>query len=111
MTSLPANVSESKKEFVITVDLPDVNEDDVGVAIDGDMLTIKGERSAEAEEKDKNHRVVERHFGKFERAFRLRQIVDQDKISAKFAKGVLTITLTKTMEAQEKRRTIPIKAS
>ncbi len=104
-----ANISESEKQFVITVDLPGMTEDDVEVAIDGDVLTVKGERSAESEEQDKDFRVVERHFGSFRRGFRLPEVVDQNKVAAKFTNGVLTLTLAKTKEAQTKRRIIPVK--
>lgn len=72
---------------------------------------IRGEKHIEKEEKDKGYHLHERHFGSFERAFRLPEGVDANKIEATFTKGVLTVTLPKTPEARKAERKIPIKGT
>ena len=74
------------------------------------MLTIKGEKKEEKEEKAKNYHLSERRYGAFQRSFQLPFGVDAEKIEANFQKGVLTVTLPKTPEAQKKEKKIEIKA-
>ena len=76
-----------------------------------EMLTLRGEKRQEKEEKDENYHLCERAYGTFERSFRLPSGVERDKITAEFAKGVLTITLPKSVAAQQQEKTIPIKAA
>ena len=77
----------------------------------GDTLTIKGEKRQEAERKDANYYLTERSWGVFERSFALPQDVDREKVDAAFTKGVLTVTLPKTAQAQQQRRQIEIKSA
>jgi HSP20 family protein len=76
------------------------------VSVSGDTLTIKGEKKQEREEKDERRHVVERSYGAFARTVRLPAPVIQEKITAGFKNGVLTISLPKTEEAKQKA--IPI---
>ena len=96
------NVTETKDSLTITAELPGLEAKDVDVAISGDMLTIKGEKKQEKEEKDEYHHVVERTYGAFSRMVRLPAPVAADKIKASFKNGVLTVTLPKTEEAKQK---------
>jgi HSP20 family protein len=84
---------------------------DLDVSIAGDTLLIKGEKRQETEQKDKNYHVTERAFGSFQRAFALPDGVARDKITADLSKGVLTLTLPKTAEAQKPARKIDVKAT
>jgi HSP20 family protein len=102
------NVTETKDSLTITAELPGLEAKDVDVAVSGDMLTIKGEKKQEKEEKDEYHHVVERTYGAFSRMVRLPAPVAADKIKASFKNGVLTVTLPKTEEAKPKA--IPITA-
>jgi len=77
---------------------------DLDVSIAGDTLLIKGEKRQETEQKDKNYHVTER-------AFALPDGVARDKITADLSKGVLTLTLPKTAEAQKPARKIDVKAT
>lgn len=70
-------------------------------------LTIKGEKQEEKEEKEKDYYIHERSFGSFERSFALPEGVDRDKVEASFKKGVLTVTLPKTPEAQKADKKSP----
>jgi HSP20 family protein len=96
------DVTETKDSVSITAEIPGLEAKDVEVSVFGDMLTIKGEKKAEKEEKDEYHHVVERTYGAFSRMVRLPTPVAADEIKATFKNGVLTVTLPKTEEAKAK---------
>lgn len=104
------DVTEDDKAFKITAELPGLEQKDIGVTMSNGTLTIKGEKSYEKEEKDKDRHVSERAYGTFQRAFTMPEGVDTDKIAADLAKGVLTITLPKTVQAQKQKK-IEVKAA
>jgi HSP20 family protein len=109
--NLPAvDVSEDDKAYKITAELPGLDEKNIDVSVSGDILVVKGEKQQEKEEKDKNYYMSERSYGSFQRSFRLPDGVDQDKIAAEFSKGVLTVTLPKSAEAQTQQKKIEVKA-
>ncbi|MCL6470620.1 MAG: Hsp20/alpha crystallin family protein [Ralstonia sp.] len=109
LTSAPAvDVVETDKAYEIKADLPGMEEKDVEVKLVNSGLTIKGEKQEEKEEKQKDYYLHERHFGAFERSFRMPDGVDTDKIQASFKNGVLTVTLPKTDAAQAASKTIPV---
>ena len=85
----------------ISAELPGIDEKNVEVKVADDILTIKGEKQEEKEEKTKDYHLSERSFGSFQRAFQVPSGVDTDKIDAKFSKGILTVTLPKSTEAQK----------
>jgi len=110
--SLPAvDVSEDEKAYKIAAELPGLEEKDIDVTVTGDMLVLKGEKKQEKEEKNKNYYLSERSYGSFQRSFALPESIDQSKIAAEFSKGVLTITLPKTAEAQKQQKKIEVKAA
>lgn len=102
------DLSETKDATVVKAEVPGVDHKDISVSLLDGVLTIKGEKEGEKEEKDKRYHRVERSYGSFARAIRLPSAVDGSKVSATFKDGVLTVTLPKTGEA--KGATIPIKA-
>ncbi|MEL0107693.1 MAG: Hsp20/alpha crystallin family protein [Rhodospirillaceae bacterium] len=104
------DVEETDKAYEISVELPGIDEKDVELSLRDDILTLKGEKKSEKEEKKKDYHVMERHFGSFQRSFRLPADVDDKKIDAEFSRGVLKITLPKSAKAQESHRKIGIKA-
>ncbi|MEW6775497.1 MAG: Hsp20/alpha crystallin family protein [Bdellovibrionota bacterium] len=105
------DVSETDKEVQIAAELPGMDEKDVEVSISGDTLVLKGEKKHEKEEKKKDYYRMERSYGAFHRSIPLPEGVDKDKVDAKFAKGVLTITLPKTVEAQKAAKKVQVKAA
>ena len=108
--NLPAvDVTEDDKAYKIAAELPGLEEKDIDVSVTGDVLTLKAEKRQEKEEKNKNWYVSERAYGSFQRAFELPQGLDRDKIAAEFAKGVLTVTLPKSAEAQKQQKKIDVK--
>jgi len=111
MSTMPAiDVTETDKAYAITAELPGMDEKNVEVKVADDILTIKGEKQEEKEEKTKDYHLSERSFGSFQRAFQVPSGVDTDKIDAKFSKGVLTVTLPKSTEAQKAEKKITVKS-
>jgi HSP20 family protein len=109
---MPAvDITESEKAYEVTADLPGMDEKNIEVKVANGNLTIKGEKQEEKEEKKKDYYLHERSFGSFERSFPLPDGVDKDKIEASFKKGVLTVTLPKTPEAQKAEKKITVKAA
>ena len=110
--SAPAiDMSEDDKAYKITAELPGLDAKDVDVSVSGNTLVLKGEKRQEKEEKNKNYFFSERAYGSFQRAFELSTTVDRDKIAADYSKGVLTITLPKTAEAQKQAKKIEVKST
>ena len=103
------DVRENTNSFVVEAELPGVDEKDISVTLANGVLTIKGEKKHEKEEKGESYYLTERSFGSFERAIRLPETVDDAKIEAKFDKGVLKVTAAKKPEAVKADRKIEIK--
>ena len=86
-----------------------MEEKDVELKVANGVMSIKGEKKQEKEEKKKDYYLAERRYGAFQRSFSLPDGVDADKIEAGFKKGVLTITLPKKPEAIKPERKIEVK--
>ena len=97
------DITENEKEIEITAELPGLEEKDVQVNVADNLLTIRGEKKAEKEQKDKNYRLVERSYGSFERTLELPEGVNADAIKANISKGVLKVTVPKPVPAQAKK--------
>ncbi|MCP3057089.1 Hsp20/alpha crystallin family protein [Aurantimonas marianensis] len=110
--TVPAvDIAERETEYEITAELPGLDEKDVEVKLANGALMIKGEKKEEKEEKEKDYYLSERRYGSFTRSFRVPDGVDADKIAASFTKGVLTVKLPKTAEAQSKEKKIAVTAA
>lgn len=103
------NVSDDKDNITVSVELPGIAPDQVEVMIEDDLLTIRGEKSQESE--DKNLHRVERSWGRFERTIQLPAEVKSDAAEASFNNGVLTIKLPKVPELQQQAKRIPIQGA
>ena len=97
------DVTETDKQIEITAELPGLEEKDVQVNVADNVLTIRGEKKAEKEEKDKTFRLVERSYGSFVRSLELPEGVNADAIKASIDKGVLKVTVPKPAPAQVKK--------
>lgn len=97
------DVTETDKEIEITAELPGLEEKDVQINVADNLLTIRGEKKAEKEQKDKNYRLVERSYGSFERTLELPEGVNAEAIKATIAKGVLKVTVPKPAPVQAKK--------
>ena len=103
------DVSETPEAFVIKAELPGMDEKDVELTLNGGVLTLKGEKKAEKEEKDKDYHLIERSFGAFSRSVGLPEGVKAEDVSAEIAKGVLKVTVKKP--APKQSRQIDIKTA
>ncbi|HYB70692.1 MAG TPA: Hsp20/alpha crystallin family protein [Candidatus Bathyarchaeia archaeon] len=102
------DISETKDSLIAKVEVPGMDAKDIQLSLQEDLLTIKGEKHHEKEEKDEHYHRVERAHGAFVRAVRLPVAVDPGKVTATFKNGLLTVTLPKTPAA--KGTPIPVKA-
>lgn len=102
------DVAETDGKVRVKAELPGLEAKDIDVDVDGDVLTIRGEKKKEEEKKDEKYYCRETYSGSFQRSFRLPTGVKSDQVDAKFKNGVLTIDIPKSEES--KQRKIDIKA-
>ncbi|MGF7056120.1 HSP20 family protein [Bosea sp. OAE752] len=100
-------ISDGEKEIKVTAEVPGLEEKDIEVLLDDGVLTLKGEKRSETEDKDRQ--FSERFYGRFERRIPLGTEVKEDMVDARFRNGVLTVTLPKSEKAQSQVRRITIK--
>lgn len=105
------DVHDDGKQLTVETDLPGVDEKDVSVTVANGILTIKGERKSDREEKKENCYMAERCHGAFERSLRLPDTIDDSRIEARFDNGVLRVVAPKKPEAVKAERKIEIKKS
>lgn len=105
------DIAETDKELVITAEVPGVSEKDVEVTLADNVLTIRGEKKSEHEQKNGNFAYAERRYGSFARSIRLPFDAGDAKVNAQYDKGVLTVTIPKPAEAQKQVRRIEVKAA
>jgi len=99
-------ISDGEKEIKVTAEVPGLKEKDIEVLLDEGVLTLKGEKRSETEDKDKQ--FSERFYGRFERRIPLGYEVKEDNVDARFQNGVLTVTLPKSEKAQSRVKRIAI---
>src|SRR5215470_12107793 len=110
-SGMPAvDVTETEKGYKVVAELPGMDEKNIEVKIANGRLMIKGEKQEEKQEEKQDYYIRERSFGSFERTFPVPDGVELDKVDASFKKGVLTVTLPKTAEAQKAEKKITVKA-
>ncbi|MCF7804070.1 MAG: Hsp20/alpha crystallin family protein [Candidatus Marinimicrobia bacterium] len=100
------DITEREKDYVVTAELPGIDEDDISISIKDNVLTLKGEKKFEKEDSDENRHYRERVYGSFQRMIRLDSDIDSDNVKADYENGVLTITMPKTKETMHKQ--IPV---
>jgi HSP20 family protein len=105
------DATEDDKAYQIRAELPGMDREDVDITLADGMLTIRGEKKREDEEKGKEFYRKERTFGSFRRTLPIPSEVDESQIVASFRKGVLTIELPKSEEARRKITHIDVKAA
>ena len=97
---------ESDGNVEVRVDIPGMEAKDIDIQVNGNLLTISGERKEEREEKGKTFHRVERRVGSFSRTVTLPSPVKQDAVDAQYKNGILTVKLPKTEEAKSKKITV-----
>ena len=105
----PVDIYEDEHKIALKIEVPGFDEKDIDVRIEGNTLTVHGERKLEKEEKEENFRRVERHYGSFTRSFTLPGSVDTGQVSADYDKGMLKINLPKKAEAKPKQIKVNIR--
>lgn len=101
---IPAvDMSENEKEILVNFEIPGMDGKDLDISLNGRVLTIKGERKQEKEEKEKHYHFIERRYGSFSRSLELPSDVDADRVKADYKDGVLVLNLPKTKEESVKR--------
>ncbi len=97
------DIKETPKEYIVTAEVPGIPKKDIEIEISDNILTIKGERKFEKEEKNESYHRVERAYGSFCRSFTLPTQVNPDKIEANFKDGLLNIVIPKAEEKIPKK--------
>jgi len=97
------DISETEKEYMISGEIPGIDVKDLNVTLTDGIITIKGEKKKETEEKEENYHRIERHYGSFERSFRVPDKVKTDKLDANYKDGVLKLTLPKAEISEVKK--------
>jgi len=97
------DIYEDSKKVVLKLEVPGIEEKDLDVRVENNLLTVKGERKFEKEEKEENFHRIERRYGSFFRSFTLPSTVDSEHIGASYNAGVLRLELMKKPEAQPKQ--------
>ncbi|MEB3045473.1 Hsp20/alpha crystallin family protein [Rhizobium mulingense] len=101
-------ISDTDKQIKVTAEVPGLEEKDIEVFLNDGVLTLKGEKRSETEDKEKQ--FSERYYGRFERRIPLGTEVKEDQVDATFKNGVLTVNLPKTEKAQSQVKRIAIKS-
>jgi HSP20 family protein len=100
------DISETDSAYMIKGEIPGVNKEDVKVTIEDGMITMRGQRKLEKEEKDKKFHRIERSYGSFMRSFRVPDDVDENAVKAEFKDGMINVTLPKS--GKSKARSINV---
>lgn len=101
-------VSESDKEIEVTAEAPGLDTEDLEITLSEGMLAVKGEKRDQREKKGKNYSISERRYGAFSRSFQIPESVDEDKISARFENGILSIHLPKRGKPKRRPKSIRV---
>jgi HSP20 family protein len=99
----PVDVYENEHDIIVKMEVPGIDQKDIDIRLENNVLTVKGERKLEKEEKEENFQRVERRYGAFTRSFTLPNTVDTETVKADYEHGVLKITLAKRAEAKPKQ--------
>ena len=103
------DIAEKEDSYNVKMELPGVSKDDVKITVNGNTLTVSGEKKHEQESKEANYHRIERSYGAFQRSFTLPTGVRSDAIDATFKDGVLLIALPKSEEAKPKQIAVKVK--
>ena len=102
------DILEANGHVEIRAEIPGLSEKEVQVSVADDVLTLKGEKTQESDEKDQKYHRVERSYGRFQRSFTLPANLNSEAIKAKFTNGVLTVSIPKAEEVKPKEIQISV---
>ena len=106
-----SEASGNENSYHISIELPGVEENDISLSAENGVVSLKGEKKTEREEKGETWYFSERQYGSFSRSFRLPPDADEDKVKADLKNGVLTITVPKMKEEPKTNRQVMINAT
>ena len=106
-----SEASGNENSYHISIELPGVEESDISLSAENGVVSLKGEKRTEREEKGETWYFSERQYGSFSRSFRLPPDADEDKVKADLKNGVLTITVPKMKEEPKTNRQVKINAT
>jgi len=104
-----ADIHETDREVLIDLELPGIKKEDIKIEVKSNFLTVSGERKQERKTDTLEGSRLERHYGEFKRSFTLPDTVSEDKITAAYSNGVLTITLPKSEKAIPREVEVEVK--
>jgi HSP20 family protein len=99
----PVDIYEDDHKIVLKVEVPGLRQEDLDIQLENNILTVRGERKFDKEEKEENFHRIERRYGSFYRAFTLPNTVNPESIKADYDAGVLRVVLEKRAEAKPKQ--------
>ncbi len=99
----PVDIYEDTEKIVLTLEVPGISQDAFNIAVENNILSVRGERAWTGEQKEENYHRVERRYGNFHRVFTLPQTVDTTDVQASYDAGVLRIELRKRAEAKSRQ--------
>lgn len=106
-TWIPAfDISENEKEYTLTAELPGIDAKDLDITLSDGILTVKGEKKQEKEDKGENYHRIERSYGSFQRSFHIPEKVKTEKVDANFKDGILKLILEKDEKSETKKITV-----
>lgn len=97
------DISENDTEFVVSAELPGIDVKDVEISVSDGILSVKGEKKHESEEKNEGYHRIERRYGAFNRSFRIPGKVESDKVDASYKDGILKVLLPKAEGTETKK--------
>lgn len=97
------DIVENEKEYVVSAELPGMEVKDIDVTLSDGILTVKGEKRQEHEDKGEDYHRIERRYGSFHRSFRMPGKIKMDGVDANYKDGILSLTLPKTEESETKK--------
>ena len=97
------DISENDKEYIVSAELPGIEIKDVDITISDGILSVKGEKKHETEDKGKDYHRIERRYGSFHRSFRIPGRVESDKVDASYKDGILKVLLPKAEGTETKK--------
>jgi HSP20 family protein len=106
----PVDVYEDEHKIVLKLEVPGMQESDLDIQLENNVLTVKGERKFEKEEKEENFHRIERRYGSFYRSFTIPNTVNPESVKASYEAGILKIALEKRAEAKPKQIKVQVGA-
>ncbi len=95
------DIYEKDDKLFAEIEIPGIDKKNIDISIEDHVLSIKGEKKSEREDKGRNYHVVERRYGQFHRAFRIPEYIKAEEIKAKFDNGILTVEMPKKEEVKK----------